>query len=112
MHAGPPSTPENVRTNETCLASFITVSWDPFTSDPECGAVSYDVTISPSAGVMMIRITDTSYNFTGLQFGANYTVSVAGRNNAGLGEPSTVVSYIPTMEEAVPRGMLCVWIIV
>ena len=59
------------------------MSWDPATSDLVCGPVSYDVTISPS-GVMM-RITDTSYNFTGLTPDTSYTVTVAGRNNAGVG---------------------------
>jgi len=100
------SMPINIRTNKTCLANSITISWDPIISLPICGLVSYDVVVSPSDGVMMMRITDTSYNFTELQFGTNYTVTVAGRNDAGTGESSTVRSYIPTMAESVPRGML------
>ena len=48
--------------------------------------MSYDVTISPSDGVVMMRITDTFYNFTGLTPDNSYTVTVAGRNNAGVGE--------------------------
>ena len=34
----------------------------------------------------MMRITDTSYNFTGLISDNSYTVTVAGRNSAGVGE--------------------------
>ncbi|XP_065915150.1 mucin-17-like isoform X4 [Dysidea avara] len=34
----------------------------------------------------MMRITDTSYNFTGLTPDNSYTVTVAGRNSAGVGE--------------------------
>ena len=102
---GPPSPLNAIRNNKIiCLSSSTTLSWDPFTSDPVCGPVSYDVTISPSDGVMMMRITNTSYNFTGLQFGTNYTVTVAGRNNAGAGESSMITFYKPTMEEAVPSG--------
>ena len=89
-------------------SSTTTMSWDPFTSDPVCGPVSYDVTISPSDGVMVMRINDTSYNLTGLQFGTNYTVTVAGRNDAGVGDASVIMFYKPTMEEAVPSGE---WII-
>jgi len=39
----------------------------------------------------MIRITDTSYNFTGLSHDNNYTVSVAGRNNAGVGTSTEII---------------------
>jgi len=87
-----------------CLENFVTISWDPFTSDPVCGPVSYDVTISPSDGVMMMKITDTSYNFTGLQFDTNYTVTVAGRNSAGVGDSSETNFYIPIIIDAVPRS--------
>ena len=62
------------------------ISWDPVTSDPVCGPVSYDVTISPFDGVVMMKINDTSYNFTGLTPDNSYTVTVAGRNDAGVGE--------------------------
>jgi len=33
-----------------------------------------------------MRITDTSYNFTGLSPDNSYTVTVTGRNDAGVGE--------------------------
>jgi len=60
-----------------------------------------------------MTITNTSYNFTGLQFGTNYTVTVAGRNDAGVGESSIISFYIPTnMKDAVPKGNLCVYMCV
>jgi len=80
-----------ITTASGCLSTI--VSWDPVTSDPVCGPVSYNVTISPSDGVMMMRITDTSYNFTGLTPNNSYTVTVTGRNDAGVGRPfSSIVS--------------------
>ena len=54
----------------------------------------------------MMRITDTSYNFTGLIPDNSYTVTVAGRNDAGVGESTNVVVVnTPTMEEALPTGI-------
>lgn len=84
---GPPAIIADVRASDICLTD-VTISWNPVTSDPVCGPVSYDVTISPSDGVMMMRITDTSYNITGLTPDNSYTVTVAGRNDAGVGESS------------------------
>jgi len=87
-----------------CLEDFITITWSPVTSDQVCGPVSYDVTILPSDGVMMMRITDTSYNITGLAPDTSYTVNVAGRNSAGVGKSSETNFYIPAIIDAVPRG--------
>jgi len=57
--------------NEKC-SRYFTVSWNPPSSDPACGPVSYDVTVSPpSDGVMMMRMTNTFYNFTGLTPGTS-----------------------------------------
>ena len=44
----------------------ILVSWSPVGSDIECGPVTYNITVMPSHG-MMIMINDTVYNITGLQ---------------------------------------------
>ena len=82
------------------------ISWDPVTSDPVCGPVSYDITISPSDGVVMMRITDTSYNFTGLTPDNNYTVTVAGRNDAGVGESTKISFFIPNYRDTLPRGSI------
>jgi len=74
-----------------CLSTI--VSWDPVTSDLVCGPVSYDVTISPFDGALIMRITDTSNKFTGLTPDNSYTVTVTGRNNAGVGRSfSSIVS--------------------
>ena len=96
-----PPVVDDIRSSEICLETSVIVSWDPL---PLCGPVSYDVTISPSDGVMMMRITDTSYNFTGLTTNNSYTVTVAGRNDAGVGESSLIMFYKPNINEAVPSG--------
>ena len=104
---GPPSpVSSSILNSDACTATFVTISWDPVTSDPVCGPVSYDMIISSSDAVMMIRITDTAYNFTGLTPDKSYTVTVAGRNDAGVGEAIMKMFYKPTMEEAVPRGKI------
>ena len=79
---------------EICSAAS-TISWDPVTSDPVCGSVSYDVTISPSDGVVMMRITNSFYILTDLTPRTNYSVTVAGRNDAGVGESSVIAFHIP-----------------
>ena len=99
---GPPSH-VNIYGIDTCI-NDATISWDPATSDPLCGPVSYVVTISPSDGVVMMKITDTSYNFTGITPDNSYTVTVAGRNSAGVGESTMIVVNTPTVAEAVPTG--------
>ena len=93
-----------------CLTD-ITISWAPVSSDLVCGPVSYNVTISPSDGMMTMRITDTSYNFTGLTSDNNYTVTVAGRNRAGIGESSVHVVSTVSLTEAAPSGTCCMYII-
>ena len=99
---GSPSSPGNITIIEGCLS--ILTSWDPFTSDPVCG-LSYDVSISPSDGVVMMRITDTSYNFTGLIPYTNYNITVTGRNDVGVGEPSVVIVNAPIIiANLVPHG--------
>ena len=84
---GIPSTPGDITINTSCLSAI--TSWDQVTSNSICGPVSYDVTVLPSDGVAMMRITDTSYMYTNLKSDNNYTVTVAGRNNAGVGNSAT-----------------------
>jgi len=96
-----PPVVDDIRSSEICLETSIIVSWDPL---PICGPLSYDVTILPSDGITVMRITDTSYNFTGLTPTNNYTVTVAGRNDAGMGESSLIMFYKPNINEAVPSG--------
>jgi len=47
--------------------------------------------ISSSDGVVVNTTIQTSYNFTGLTPDNNYTVTVAGRNDAGMGEPVRMI---------------------
>ena len=91
----------DITVNKGCLS--IIVSWDPVSSHL-CEPVSYDATISPSDGVMMMRITETSYNITGLTPDSSYTVTVAGRNDAGVGESASVTVNSPTIANVVPHG--------
>ena len=69
--------------------SEILVSWSPVGSDTVCGPVTYNITVMPSHGMMMM-INDTAYNITGLYYNTNYTITVYATNNAGDGEPATV----------------------
>ena len=87
--AGPPAVSGINTTASGCLSTL--VSWGLVTSDPVCGSVSYDVTFSSDSGVLMIQTTDTSYNFTWLTPDKNYTVTVVGRNDAGVGESSDMI---------------------
>ena len=104
---GPPSPITSITASDTsCLTTKynVIVSWDPSTSDPVCGPLSYNVTISPSDGVTVMRITDTTYNFTTLTPGTDYTVTVAANNMAGVGQSNMTIFYIITMTEALPSG--------
>ena len=88
--AGPPSAASGINTTASgCLSTL--VSWGLVTSDPVCGSVSYSVTFSSGSGVLMIQTTNASYNFTWLTPDKNYTVTVAGRNDAGEGESSDMI---------------------
>ena len=88
--AGPPSAVNSITTTASgCLSTL--VSWGLVTSDPVCGSVSYSVTFSSGSGVLMIQTTNASYNFTWLTPDKNYTVTVAGRNDAGEGESSDMI---------------------
>ena len=53
-----------------------------------CGSVSYRLTLS-SDGMMIMIINDTSYNFTGLIPGTDYTVFIEPSNMAGSGQAYT-----------------------
>lgn len=91
--SGPP-TPGNITRNEICSASS-TISWDPFVSDPVCGPVAYDVTLMPSDGVTLRKVMDSFYILADLAPRTNYSFIVAGRNDAGVGESSVTVFYVP-----------------
>ena len=61
-----------------------------------CGPVSYTVTISSDGMIMMMVITDTFYNFTGLLPGTIYNVSIEPSNMAGSGQAfAAVIITVP-----------------
>ena len=102
---GPPSPITSITaTNASCLTTLVVVSWTPSSGDPVCGPISYNVTISPFDGVMIMNITNTSYNVTTLTPGTNYTVTVTAINMGGAGNSIMTMFYIISMTEAVPRG--------
>ena len=102
---GPPSPITSFTATDTsCLTTSVVVSWTPSSGDPVCGAISYNVTISPSGGVMIMSANYSFYNFTALTPGTNYIVTVAAFNMAGAGDASTVMFYTITAAEAVPGG--------
>ena len=63
-----------------------------------CGPVTYNITVMPSHGMMMM-INDTVYNITGLNYNTNYIITVYATNShGGHGEPATVtVRTLPGM---------------
>ena len=67
----------------------ILVSWSPVGSDRVCRPVTYNITVMPSHGMIMM-INDTVYNITGLNYNTNYIITVYATNNGGHGEPATV----------------------
>ena len=67
----------------------ILVLWSPVSCDIVCGLVTYNITVIPSHGMMMM-INDTAYNITGLNYNTNYTITVYASNKCGHGEPATV----------------------
>ena len=55
-----------------------------------CGPVTYNITVLPSHGMMMM-INDTVYNITGLYYNTNYIITVYATNShGGHGEAITV----------------------
>ena len=72
----------------------ILVSWSPVGSDIVCGPVTYNITVMPSHG-MIVMINDTVYNITGLYYNTNYIITVCATSNAGNGELATVTVKTP-----------------
>lgn len=66
----------------------INATWSAATGQLLCGSVSYVVTLSlPDGTTVNTTTTDnTAYTFTNLAPNTSYNVTVASRNNAGLGE--------------------------
>ena len=62
----------------------------PVGSDRVCKPVTYNITVMPSHGMMMM-INDTAYNITGLNNDTYYNITVYATNTHGNGEPATVI---------------------
>ena len=92
--AGQPSAVGGITTSTSGCFS-ITVSWDPVTSDPVCGQVSYQGLALHRGSMDIHECTtfQTSCNFTGLRPN-NYTVAVVGINDAGIGEYVSMIVSI------------------
>ena len=70
------------------------------------------VVISSPDGVMTKTVTNTSsFNFIGLMPDNRYEVSVAYGTHAGVGEAELMILNIPTVEDAIPKGDYCEYII-
>ena len=87
---GTPSTP--ILTSKS-THNEILVLWSPVGSDGVCGPVTYNVTVMPSHGMMMM-INDTVYSITGLNYNTNYIITVYATNRISEGELATVTVTI------------------
>ena len=67
----------------------ILVSWSPVDSDRVCGPVTYNITVMPSHGMIML-INDTVYNITGLNYNTTYIITVYANNNYTSGESTAI----------------------
>ena len=101
MYLGMPS-PINdltIKDGETCN---LLVSWTPSSGDPVCGPISSNVTILPSDEVMIMNISDTYYNITGLTPNTSYNISATSSNMAGAVESMEV--HVTNFSNSVPSG--------
>ena len=75
----------------TCYSTFneILVSWSPVDSNTVCGPVTYNITVLPSHGMIMM-INDTVYNITGLNYNTNYVITVYATNHNFSGESTRI----------------------
>ena len=104
INIGTPSTP--ALTYKSTLNEILVI-WSPVGSDTVCGPVTYNITVMPSHGMMMM-INDTAYNIIGLYDNTNYTITVYATNNAGDGEPAVVT--VKTAGKYVRTRHMCVYI--
>ena len=79
--------------------------WNSVPGDPVCGPVEYDVTMSSSDGVKLMRVANISYEFTGLTPFTYYIITVAAVNQAGVGQSGTILAKTLTLTETLPSGM-------
>ena len=103
-YTGPPSPISDFNVSEICNTTISGVSWTPSSGDPVCGPVSHELTISPNdTMIMMMRITNTSYDITGLTPNTSYNLTVISSNMAGSVEYVMMIST-PSTNDSVPSG--------
>ena len=93
---------------ETCLAVSGSISW---TTNSPSFPVSYDVAFrSCDEIIVMSNTMNSSFEFTDLMPGRNYTIIVVSVSDIGIGFPEVRTFYIPTEQDAMLRGMyiLCI----
>ena len=99
----PPSPINDFNVREMCDTIISGVSWTS-NGDPVCGPVSHELTISPTDQMIMImRITNTSYDITGLTPDTSYNLTVNSSNNAGSVESVMMIRTLNT-NDIVPRS--------
>jgi len=97
---GVPDSP--ILSYETILNQIL-ITLLPVISDTVCGPVTYNVTVTPSHG-MVVRMNDTFYNITGLNNNTDYTVTVYASNSFSNGQPTLVT----VKTKPLPPGTLLV----
>ena len=101
---GAPSPINDFNVSEICSTTISGISWTPSSGDSVCEPVSYELIISPTDQmIMMMRITDTSYDITGLTPATLYSLTVISSNMAGSNESVMTIST-PNMNDIVPSG--------
>ena len=103
-YIGPPSAINNFIIQEICNTTISGVSWTLSSGDPVCGPVSHELTISPTDQMIIImRLTDNSYDITGLTPDTSYNLTVISSNMAGSVKSVMTIS-IPNKNDIVPSG--------
>ena len=54
-----------------------------------CGPVTYNITVMPSHGMIMMT-NETVYNIIGLNYNTTYTITVYANNDHTSGEPTAI----------------------
>ena len=93
MYIGVPKSHRPVLTYKSRLNEIL-VSWSPISNNEACGPVSYNVTVMPSHGMVMM-VNDTAYNITGLYYNTDYTITVYATNSIDDKVSATVTVRTP-----------------
>ena len=87
----------------TCLVGSGSISW---TTSSTSSPVSYNVTLRSSHETVVTSSTmNTSFEFTDLMPGRNYTATLVSVSEIGIGFPSMSTFYLLTEQDATLSGM-------